>query len=156
MRALRQRVFSNLLKPPSRLNIQVLTERRTYRLFSSSIFKPVTCVCGLRYPRRPPTTPTPTLSLWSCCCPPVQRFSREPVAGQFVADFHGPCSTTTEGQLIILRPPPPGTISESASQFCTGLWELLCWKRLASPTGNWGSWKFFQGANYKVFVYPDE
>lgn len=32
MRALRQRVFSNLLKPPSRLNIQVLTERRTYLL----------------------------------------------------------------------------------------------------------------------------
>lgn len=30
VRALRQGVFSNLLKPPSRLNIQVLTESRTY------------------------------------------------------------------------------------------------------------------------------
>lgn len=89
----------------------------------------------------------------------VQRSRGSPeslLAGQFVADLHGSCSATTEGQLIILRPPPPGTISESAFQFSTGLWELLRWKRLASPAGNWGSRKFFQGANYKVFVYPDE
>lgn len=65
-------LFSNLLKPPSRLDIQVLTERRTYLLFSSNIFKPVTRVCGLRYPRRCP--PLPSASGPAA----VQWFSWEP------------------------------------------------------------------------------
>lgn len=50
VRALRQGVFSNLLKPPSRLNIQVLTESRTYLPPSDG---PVKDCCRIASPRSP-------------------------------------------------------------------------------------------------------
>lgn len=83
MRALRQRVFSNLLKPPSRLNIQVLTERRTYLLCSSSILRPATANWGLRYPRW--CTPEPRYR----CSPPVPIFHWECVCSQRLPSFWG-------------------------------------------------------------------
>lgn len=83
VRALRQGVFSNLLKPPSRLNIQVLTESPTYLPPSDRPLKdsglaaltvqlqsPVTGAASLK-PRaaaasRPP--PPPANWRWLCCC----------------------------------------------------------------------------------------
>lgn len=70
VRALRQRVFSNLLKPPSRLNIQVLTESRTYARSSNRRVKDLT------FGERPCPNGTQPHSTWApaarlCCSPQV-------------------------------------------------------------------------------------